>query len=68
MIVDGLRMLVKGVSLYAIALFDALVDGREARRNADLLASFDDRMLDDIGLTACDVDRLRRGESLPKDQ
>lgn len=67
MIVDGLRMLVKGVSLYAITLSDALVDGRERKRNADLLARFDERMLDDIGLSACDVERLRRGKSLPEE-
>jgi uncharacterized protein YjiS (DUF1127 family) len=60
MVVYGLKMLSKGVSLYLIALSDAIVDRQEARRNTDALSSLDERMLKDIGLSAADVEAVRK--------
>lgn len=58
MIVAGLRLLMSGLSLWLVATSDRLLDRLDRHRQIRQLHSWDDRMLRDIGISRCDLDRL----------
>lgn len=60
LIADGLHLLARGAGVWIVAVVDGILDRLDQARERRALRSLDDRMLADLGLTRCDVDRLTR--------
>lgn len=60
LIAQGLRLIARGTGVWIVAVVDGILDRLDRARERSVLASMDDRALGDIGLSRCDVERLRR--------